>query len=186
MADDTPEAEGGAGDETATAKKKRKKKASPAPRPGAPHLALRIALGTAGLLMVIGFFLPWLKLEDLATVSGMQLVIDDNPVIRALVGDDTQRWLLLVIPGFGLALTAVGFLGVRYSGHIAAVMGLLIVLYGVITMILFLFQKTGLGLWLIVIGAIVAVAAGTFAWARSRAASAQRKTDEAAADKLAL
>lgn len=151
--------------------KKKTTKAKAAPKPGAPHMALRIALGTAGLLLVVGFFLPWLKLEELATVSGMQLVIDDNPVIRALVGNDTQRWLLLLVPGFGLALTAVGFLGVRYSGHISAVIGLLIVLYGLVTVIIFFFQKTGIGLWLILGGSFLAVAAGAFAWARQRSAA---------------
>ena len=161
---------------------KKVKKSKAAPKAGEPHMALRIVLGTAGLLLVVGFFLPWLKLEEIATVSGMQLVIDDNPVIRALVGDDTQRWLLLLVPGFGLALTAVGFLGVRYSGHIAAVLGLLIVLYGLVTTIIFFFQKTGIGLWLILAGSLLAVAAGAFAWARQRAA-APPKPKKAKADK---
>ncbi|MGE0787668.1 MAG: hypothetical protein AB7S26_18480 [Sandaracinaceae bacterium] len=153
---------------------------APPPKPkavgGQPHIVLRIVLGTAGLSLVIGFFLPWLQLGEgaavsgMQTVSGMDLVINTNPVIRALVDDDIQRYLLLLVPGFGLALTAVGFLGVRYSGHIAAVLGLLIVLYGVITVIVFFFQKTGVGLWLILVGSILAVAAGTFAWARARSA----------------
>jgi len=160
-------------------------KASAQPTRGQPHMALRIALGTAGLLLLVGFFLPWLKLEEVATVSGMQLVIDNNPIIRALVGDDVQRWMLLLVPGFGLALTAVGFLGIRYSGHISAVLGLLIVLYGVITMIIFFFQKTGVGLWLIVIGALLAVGAGAFAWARSRGeAAAAPKKKKPALDEL--
>lgn len=159
-------------------KSKKKKKTKPSAKPGQPHMVLRIVLGTAGLLLVVGFFLPWLKLEELATVSGMQLVIDENPVIRALVGNDTQRYLLLLIPGFGLALTAVGFLGVRYSGHIAAVLGVLIVLYGVVTLIIFFFQKTGVGLWLILVGAILAIAAGTFAWARSRTPKEPKRLED--------
>lgn len=146
---------------------------------GAPHIMLRILLGTAGLLLVVGFFLPWLRIElpgadgaesvVLQEISGMTLVADDEPTIRALVGD-TQRWLLLAIPVFGLALTAVGFMGFRWSGIVAAVLGLSLVGYGVVTVVLFFFQKTALGLWLILGGTFLAVAAGMFTFLRARQA----------------
>lgn len=155
---------------------------------GAPHMALRILLGTAGLLLVVGFFLPWLRIELpaaggetvlLREISGMNLVTDGEPTIRALVGD-TQRWLLLAIPVFGLALTAVGFLGFRWSGIVAAILGLSLVGYGVVTVVLFFFQKTALGLWLILGGTFLAVAAGMFTFLRARQASAKQgsKKDE--------
>ena len=145
-------------------------------------MALRILLGTAGLLLVVGFFLPWLRIELpaaggetvlLREISGMNLVTDGEPTIRALVGD-TQRWLLLAIPVFGLALTAVGFLGFRWSGIVAAILGLSLVGYGVVTVVLFFFQKTALGLWLILGGTFLAVAAGMFTFLRARQASAKQ------------
>ena len=103
----------------------------------------------------------------------MNLVTDGEPTIRALVGD-TQRWLLLAIPVFGLALTAVGFLGFRWSGIVAAILGLSLVGYGVVTVVLFFFQKTALGLWLILGGTFLAVAAGMFTFLRARQASAKQ------------
>ena len=147
-----------------------KKKKKEEPKHGAPHLLVRLFLGAAGLLLIVGFFLPWLNLddEDLQTVSGMQLVMDNHRVILALVGEDTQRWLLLLIPGFGVALTGVAVAGVRYSGPIAALLGILIVGYGIVTVIIFFFQKTGLGLWLILLGAFLSVATGVVAFVRAR------------------
>ncbi len=138
------------------------------PKPGAPHIVLRIVLGVSGLLLLVGFFLPWLKLADHDAVSGIDLVLGSGDFAQSLVGQGSQRYVLLLIPGFGVALTAVGFLGVRYSGQIAALLGVLIVGSGMVTVVIFFFQKTGIGLWLILLGAFIAVAAGTITFARSR------------------
>lgn len=160
------------------------------PKPGAPHVVFRILLGTAGLLLVIGFFLPWLRLEmpaaDLSgmamikEITGMQLVFSDEPLIRAMGGDDTQRYLLLFIPAFGLAMTAVGFLGFRWSGVVAALMGLTLVGYGIVMFAVFFFQKTGLGLWLILGGAFLSVSAGVVSFLRSRQSGKSAKKHELA------
>ena len=72
------------------------------------------------------------------------------------------------------ALTAVGFLGFRWSGIVAAILGLSLVGYGVVTVVLFFFQKTALGLWLILGGTFLAVAAGMFTFLRARQASAKQ------------
>ena len=145
-------------------------KADPPGKRGSPHILLRIVLGVSGLLLLVGFFLPWIKLSggEIESVSGLGLVMADQEAIRALIGQDSQRFVLLLIPGFGVALTAVGFLGMRYSGQIAAVLGILIVGYGMVTMVIMFFEKTGYGMWLILLGAFLAVAAGTVTFIRSR------------------
>lgn len=140
--------------------------AAAAAKPGAPHLALRIVLGTAGLLLVVGFFLPWVQI-DREMQSGLSLVVESDPDVRDLV-DDTQRWILLVIPVLGAALTAVGFLGLRWSGAVAAGVGFVLIAYGTVTVVLLFFQRTGLGLWLIVGAALLALGAGLFAILRGR------------------
>lgn len=150
------------------------KKAKAAPKPGTPHIALRIILGASGLLLVVGFFLPWINLES-TTVSGLELVSSSDPIIVALIGNQAQKWILLLIPVFGVALTAIGFLGVRYSGHISAALGVLIVGYGVVTVIIFFFQKTGIGMWLILGGAFIAISAGLITFLRTRAANEDAK-----------
>lgn len=165
--------------------KKLAKKKDEAPKPGTPHIALRIILGLSGLLLLVGFFFPWLRLEgsDGAAnlVTGLDVVMGGDAVVRALAGQDTQRYLLLLIPGFGVALTAVGFLGIRYSGQIAAVLGILIVGYGMVMMIIFFFQRTGFGLWMILGGAFIAILAGVVTFVRTRvdpnAPIAKRKPD---------
>ncbi len=148
------------------------KKKDEGPKPGTPHLVLRIILGVAGLLLLIGFFFPWLRLEaadgQFNLVTGLDVVMAGDPVVRALVGQDTQRYLLLLIPVFGVALTAVGFLGIRFSGQISAVLGILIVGYGMVTFIIFFFQRTGFGLWMILGGAFIAILAGVVTFVRAR------------------
>ncbi len=136
------------------------------PKPGAPHMALRVVLGFAGLLLVVGFFLPWVQI-DREMRSGLELVVETDPDVREMV-DETQRWILLVIPLLGAALTAVGFLGVRGSGAVATVIGFLLMAYGMITVVLLFFQRTGMGLWIIVGATILALGVGLFALLRAR------------------
>ncbi len=163
----------GADDEAGAGSLDIEPKAKGKPKAGAPHIGLRIVLGAAGLLLLIGFFLPWLRLEgqDNQTnlVTGLDVVMAGDPVVRALVGQDANRYVLLAIPLFGIALTAVGFLGIRYSDRIAAVLGILIVGYGMVMVVIFFFQKTGFGLWMILGGAFVSILAGLISFIRSRA-----------------
>lgn len=140
-----------------------------------PHMALRIFLGASGILLIVGFFLPWLTYATLPSVSGLQLVFDEAPEVRRLVPEETMRWLLLAVPGFGVALTAVGFLGLRWSGQVSAVLGVLLLLYGLVTFIIFFFQFTGVGLWLVLGGSFLAIFAGAVTWARARALAPPKK-----------
>ncbi|HJL16507.1 MAG TPA: hypothetical protein RMH99_12670 [Sandaracinaceae bacterium LLY-WYZ-13_1] len=165
--------------------------AAPEAKPGAPHLAFRIALGAAGLCLLIGFFLPWVKIQstpsdetpqevrrELVSYSGLELASTDDDFVRAAAGGDTQRQLLWLIPLFGLALTAVGFLGFRWSGLVGAVLGLLLVGYGVVTVVMIFFQNTHYGLWLVLLGAFVAVSTGTLSWARAHRAKKATKAKD--------
>src|SRR5688500_6131841 len=69
------------------------------------QLAIRIVLGTAGLLLVIGFFLPWLNLgAELGSLSGFEIVTSSNRAVLHAAGE--HRWILLLIPVLALALTA--------------------------------------------------------------------------------
>lgn len=170
--------------------KKERKSAAPEAKAGAPHLILRIALGAAGLLLLVGFFLPWVGIEYGATgdtpgeiqrdldYSGFKLATSDDDFVRAAAGSDTQRNLLWLIPVFGLALTAVGFLGFRWSGPLGAVLGVLLVGYGAVTVIIIFFQNTRLGLWLILGGAFLAIAAGAFSTARAYQARKAEKSGD--------
>jgi hypothetical protein len=150
--------------------------AEPTSKAGAPHMVLRVVLGTAGLLLVVGFFLPWIELPS-ESYSGLSLVLDDNRDIREAVGE-TRRWILLALPVLGVALTAIGFMGFRWSAAVAAGIGLLLIGYGIVTVVAIFFQTTALGLWLIVAAAFLALGGGLVALVRAR--SAKQKTPELA------
>lgn len=161
MADDIEPAETESSDDDA-------KKEAPKKEKVRPHVLLRVLLVVAGGLLIAGFFFfPWLKLET-GEVSGLQLIIERNPDIRALIGDDAQVWLLGLVPAFGVALIGVGASGFRHSGIIAAILGVLLIGASMVTMVILFFQVTGLGLWLSLLGAFIAIGAGSIGFARSR------------------
>ena len=172
-----------------TKKAKAKKKGA---EPGAPPLILRIVLGLSGVMLVAGFFLPWIRLEAInpersarlaqteapTFVSGLEIAVGGNTLITTVTA--AAPWeVLFLIPLLGAALAAVGFLGNRWSGVIGAALGVLIVGYGLVTVILLFFSTTSYGLWIVLGGAFVAVAAGTLAWVRGR----QPKSPALAIDK---
>lgn len=151
------------------------------------HIALRIALGAAGLCLLVGFFLPWMSLPtetpagpEVVEISGLSIIAMDSAATRLVMGDG-QRPLVLAVPVFGLALTAIGFLGFRWAGPIALVCGVVVVGYGIARLIILFFQVTGVGLWLVVIGALTAIIAGAIAWGRLREDAARRRALKAAA-----
>ncbi len=165
MAEDVIVEDAGAAE---TATPKAAKAATPtSAKPGAPHMVIRIVLGLAGLVLVVGFFLPWVQFADDSRISGLDLVVANDHRIQQTVGE-TLRWTLLAIPTLGVVLTAVGFLGFRWSGPVGAIVGLTLFGYGAVVVVVVFFQSTGLGLWLIVGGAFVALLSGVIAWTRAR------------------
>jgi hypothetical protein len=139
---------------------------SSAARETAP-LVLRIVLGTAGLCLVVGFFFPWIKIGDLANISGLDLAISDNIVIRQAIGAST-RWVLLAVPVLGLALTAIGYLGFKWSGLVGVIVGVLVVGYGIFILAYLFFQLTAPGLWIVLVGALAAFFTGLVTVLRAR------------------
>ena len=145
-----------------------------------PHIALRAVLAAAGIMLVVGFFTPWIRLDAVnpqqaaqrpsgvvAYVSGLELAVGGDTVVTTATG--ALPWgVLFLIPLFGAALAAVGFMGNRFSGVVGAGLGLLIVGYGLVTIVMLFFRTTSYGLWLVLGGSFLAVAGGMVAWARGR------------------
>jgi O-antigen/teichoic acid export membrane protein len=166
--DELPEAGGAAAPRAVAASKPEARE--PASRTQPPlHAVLRVVLGGAGLLLVVGFFLPWFRLPN-EDHSGLSLVFDGDRAVREMVSE-TQRWVLLAIPVLGVVLTAVGFMGARWAAVVSIVVGVLLLGYGIVTAITLFFEHTGLGLWLIVGGAFLAIGAGAYGFGRARAAT---------------
>lgn len=138
---------------------------SNAPR-GVKATLSRVALGVSGLGLLVGFFMPWLRLGAAMTVSGFGLMLSGGEVVEALTGP--HRMLLFGIPMFGLALLLSALFAPRFAGWIGLVGGTLIVVYGLVTVISVFLAATGAGMWIVVFASLGALLAGVLGLARRR------------------
>lgn len=123
----------------------------------------------AGLGLLIGFFLPWLRFGEVAAVSGLSLMVSSGTVVNALAGP--SRSLLVIIPVAGAALIASSILAPRLIPFVSLLSGLAILLFGLFTLARVFLQTVGLGMWIVVVSALVAMAIGIAALSRSRSSS---------------
>jgi hypothetical protein len=140
--------------------------ARPAAPKGVKAMLSRIALGAAGLGLLVGFFMPWLKLGAAMTVSGFGLMLSAGEVVEALTGP--HRMLLFAIPMFGLALLGAAVFAPRFAGWVGLVAGTLIIVYGLVTVISVFLAATGAGMWIVVFASLGALVAGVLGLARSK------------------
>lgn len=114
-----------------------------------------IVLGAVGLVMVIGFFLPWIRLGELVSASGYDLVAREafSPLTRLV-------FALCPIGGAVLVLGSVS--GARSLGGAGLALGSGILLYSGYRLLQVLFVTTGLGLWLVIGAACIAIVVGLF------------------------
>lgn len=109
----------------------------------------RWGIGLAGAALLIGFFLPWVD-SGFGSASGFQIV-------RHTDGASLWRLMVLLAPAGGLAMIAFAF-GDRWKqARIASLLtGGALVVYGVVQTIRSFFSLTGIGLWLVIAGALCA------------------------------
>lgn len=106
----------------------------------------RTLITIAGLVLVLGFFLPWIDFGGFG-VSGWGIA--RNTSMSSLI------WL---IPVGGLAMLATSLTGSRHARLTSVVVGLGLVGYAVIKTVHSFFATTGIGLWMIIAGALAALA----------------------------
>jgi len=111
------------------------------------------ALVVAGLALVVGFFLPWVDIGGMITASGWTIVWRAE-------GATTTRILLGFVPVIGALLALAGLTASRKTTGIALAAGGGILGYFVWSFARGFFATTGLGLWLVIAGAIVALGVG--------------------------
>ncbi|MBY0401099.1 hypothetical protein K2X89_12450 [Myxococcota bacterium] len=121
-----------------------------------------------GLGLLAGFFLPWLRFGEVAAVSGLSLMVSSGTVVNALAGP--SRGMLIIIPVAGAALVASSVLAPRLVPLVSLLSGLSILLFGLFTLARVFIATVGLGMWIVVVAALVATAIGIAAAARSRSA----------------
>jgi hypothetical protein len=147
-----------------------------APQPGAVEqprrsgeaaiatMMARSVLAIAGLGLVVGFFLPWIRLGDVLTLSGLGMALTGGEAIETLAGP--LRGVVLIVPIAGLVMLATAIRGSRAIGVTGLACGLLVFASGVLTLIRAFLDSTGAGMWVVVISAITATAVGFFAYRR--------------------
>jgi len=123
------------------------------------HIPLRVSAIVAGLALVIGFLLPWVKIGDMARVSGLELLISDNIVIRNALGV-LQRRLLVLVPLGGLLVAGLAVRNIRGLRWAMLGVGLALFVIGLIATLSVFFHVTSLGLWLVAIGMVLSLAMG--------------------------
>ena len=128
--------------------------------------ALRAVVLVAGLGLLVGFFLPWLRFGQFAVVSGLSLMVSSGQAVDALAGP--ARSMLILIPASGAALIAASWFGPRVAGFAALAGGLSILVFGLFTLARLFLETMGTGMWIVVAAALLALGAGVTGLTRSR------------------
>ena len=124
----------------------------------------RVVTGGAGVALLIGFFLPWIKLGEVAAISGFAMLVSSGTVIEAVAGP--SRAMLFTIPAAAVAMIACSVVGPKAAARSALVSGLAILLFGLYTAARAFFSSTGTGMWLVVFASLVAAGVGLVAAGR--------------------
>jgi hypothetical protein len=125
-------------------------------RPGV--LATRVVFAICGMGLLVGFFLPWFTVGDLMSVSGLGLVFSDGQMVHMLSG--SHRFLLFAIPALAVLLVVGAVFGHRVVSWGAVAGGILILGYGLYTLVRLFLSSTGPGMWLVIFSSVLALALG--------------------------
>lgn len=120
--------------------------------------AARVLLGLCGVTLFVAFFLPWVNLGKFASVSGFALTVSGGEVVDFVAGP--HRVIPLVVPLLGALLTFGAFVGHRAVLWVAIATGVFVLAYGIFTLVRFFLDTTGLGVWLVVVSALVSLGVG--------------------------
>jgi hypothetical protein len=155
------------------AEDERESLAPPEEKPAAPpqsplQIGLQIALGFAGLSLLVGFFLPWLNVDGTGEEAGTTLA--RTGLSLALEGDlvGTPSWMLLMIPVLGASLAATAFMRLKFAGQVAIGIAVALLAYALYVLLQMFVQHTGLGLWVVAAGTFIVLLLGVGVWHTGR------------------
>lgn len=124
----------------------------------APLLS-RVLLGAAGVGLLIGFFLPWVKLGQMVALSGLNLATTSGQAIENMSGP--AGVIVFVVPLAGAALLFAAVRGYRRIEWLGLLSGCLIFGVGVFTLVRVFLDTTGAGMWLVAASSMAAIMIGT-------------------------
>jgi hypothetical protein len=148
-----PELDTGTARADELAQRERQRAALAATRVGS--LVMRILLGACGVALIAGFFMRWLTLGDMVSVSGFSLIVTQGEMVSLLSG--SHRFLLFAVPVFGILLVVAGAIGHRFGLWVALVTGVTVLGFGAFTLIRLFIESTGAGLWIVVGASLLAL-----------------------------
>jgi hypothetical protein len=122
------------------------------------NLLIRVAFTAAGLALLAGFFLPWVRVAGVAAISGLGLMGSEGAAVEVVAG--SHRFLLFAVPLFGVLLMAAGVTGHRAGRWVAVTAGVVVIGGGIATLVVMFFRTTGSGMWLVLFGALAALVTG--------------------------
>ena len=128
--------------------------------PRSTSIPVRAVFVVCGLLLLVGFFMPWFKLGNLLQVSGMGLVFTQGEAVGMLSG--ANRFLLVAVPLLGLLLVVGAGFGLRITPWVAVIGACVILLYGLFTVMQLFVSSTGVGMWLVILASLTALGIGLF------------------------
>jgi hypothetical protein len=140
-------------------------------------MAARLVFALCGLGLLVGFFMPWLTLGDLVSVSGLGLAFSEGQMVSMISG--SHRFLLFAIPALAVLLVIGGVVGNRLAPWAAVAGGIVVLGYGLFTVIRLFISSTGLGMWLVIGSAVVALALGLWMSGATRARKDRAATQPA-------
>lgn len=124
----------------------------------------RMLLGLCGVVLVLGFFLPWVTAGTALELSGLGLAISGGEMVQAVSGGG--RFLLFLAPLMGGVLIAGAFTGHRATPWVGILGSGALLLFGIIHVISFFLSSTGVGLWLVVFAALFTLVVGSLSVGR--------------------
>jgi hypothetical protein len=155
----------------APAKEEPKEEEEPAkPSQPPPPMWMRALLGFAGLSLLVGFFLDWVRnpaVEEGAAVtysSGLTLAFSSTGI------EGTPAIVVLIVPILGALLSAISFMGLRYAAQTAVAVAVAIIGYALYVLGSMFVQNTSVGLWVVSIGTFITLLLGVGSWMLARRA----------------
>ncbi len=118
------------------------------------------------MLLVAGFFLPWLSAGTTLELSGMGLVFAGGDVVAAVSG--SGRFLVFLVPLLGVALVGGAAFGHRWTPWLAAGGASTLLLFGLVHVLTLFLSSTGIGMWLVVLSAFLALVFGMLSIGRAK------------------
>jgi hypothetical protein len=136
-----------------------------------PAMWMRALLGFAGLSLLVGFFLPWVRVPavedgaDATTHSGLDLAFSTTGI------EGTPAIVVLIVPILGALLSAIAFMGFRYAAQTAVGVAVAMIAYALYVLASMFVQNTALGLWVVSGGTFVTLLLGVATWMLARRAA---------------